>query len=72
MNIIAAIVADQNIDPAFRRVLSLTHAKRRHDCHNSDFTVSAFSPERWAEIGAEELAAQRDDARFERIWGPLE
>ncbi len=67
MNIFAELASDENVDPALRRVLNLTDAKRKHDRFNPAFEHSAFTHERRQEIGADELVDQRADERREEL-----
>ena len=82
MNVLEALIAsDPSIADEFKRVFQVPQLHREaRKAAPRRFTeqpepVSAFgtlyqmTPERRQEIQAEELAAERDQARFEAIWG---
>ena len=77
MDILGAILADPNVDPAFKRVLDTRHAKAQPR-RFSGAALTGFGSindpgsERSREVRDEELAAQRDDERFAAIWGDAE
>lgn len=77
MNIFRKLANDPNVDPALRGLLGARLDKaspRRFTAEpiTGFGSISDRGSERSREVRDEELAAQRDDERFERIWGSEE